>query len=99
MYHKSIGRVHWLILELDKLFLNRYECLYDYKYHNYCFYRRYCNGRSKRLKEVFLVIRTSKRCYRLMFYNHYCNLFIYETFRSARLCALRMMNLTKTFNN
>lgn len=88
-----ICRVHWLLWELSYQFKGYYKLLYNYETHRYCFYRNYLDNNSKRLKEVFIVIRTSKRCYRMMYYNHFLSYFTYESFRSARTCARRMQEL------
>ena len=90
MYHRSLCRVHWLLFDLSTDFKGYYKLLFDYAKHSYLFYRTYCEGRSNRLKEVFIVIRTSKRCYRLMYYNHYFNVFFQRSYRSACACALEM---------
>lgn len=88
-----LSRVHWLLWELSPSFKGYYRLLYDYKYHKYCFYRNYCNNRGNRLKEIFIVIRTSKRCFRVMYYNDYRNIFAYSTFKSSKKCAEWMMNI------
>lgn len=64
-YHKSLGRVHWLIWNLEKEFKEKYQLSYDYRSHRYTFYRM--NG--KRLYDCFIVVRTSKRCFRVMYSN------------------------------
>ena len=93
MYHRYLCRVHWLLLELSSNFKGYYKLLFDYNSHSYTFYRNYCEGRSNRLREVFIVVRTSKRCYRLMYYDDITKIFVYKSFRSARQCAYFMMEM------
>lgn len=93
---RSLSRVHWLLFELSLGFKGYYKLLYDYDRHSYCFYHNYFSGRSSRLKEVFIVIRTSKRCYRLMYYDNVRNSFFYESFKSARQCAQFMVRIGYT---
>ncbi len=64
-YHKSLGRVHWLLHSLPSEFKGAYVLSYDYAYHRYLFYRM--NG--KRIYDVFIVMRTSKQYFRAC----YCN--------------------------
>lgn len=96
MYHKNLCRVHWLLLDLSSDFKGYYKLLFDYAEHKYVFYRTYCNQRSPRLKEIYIVIRSSKRCYRLMYYNNYKNLFDCKNFRTVHECADYMHYLYKT---
>lgn len=54
------GRVHWLLWNLPKEFKGAYILQYDYKRHNYIFYRM--DGR--RLYDIFIVAQTSKHYWR-----------------------------------
>lgn len=90
---RSLARVHWLLFELTPTFKGYYKLLYDYETHSYCFYHNYCNGRSNRLKEVFIVIRTSKRCYRMMYHNYDTRIFVYRSFSTAHDCASFMLDI------
>lgn len=57
------GRVHWLVYELSNEFKSEYKILYDYSTHNYLFWRK-----GIRIRDFFLVMRTSKKCFRIMFF-------------------------------
>lgn len=92
------GRVHWLLWNLSPLFKGRYKLRFDYAYHNYVFYRVYgIDQRSNRLKDCFIIIRTSKRCFRLMYYNDAYRLYIYESFKTSEKCAFRMEELASDY--
>lgn len=62
-----ILRTHWLLWTLNEFpeFKRSYLCAYDYARHNYIFYRM--SGRK--LYDIFIVVRTSKHCFRVMYYN------------------------------
>ncbi len=60
-----ISRVHWLLWNLPSEFKSKYQLVYDYAFHNYCFYRM--NGRK--LYDLFIIVRTSKRCFRVSYVN------------------------------
>lgn len=60
-----LARVHWLIWNLEKEFKKEYEKSFDYAYHKYTFYRY----EGKKLYDIFIVVRTSKRCFRVMYSN------------------------------
>lgn len=94
-----IGRVHWLLWDLSPQFKCYYTLLFDYSKHNYVFYRNYCNNRSKRLKEIFIVIRTSKHCFRVTHYNDITKDFQYKTFSSSKECAYWMMDIAFNGNS
>ena len=65
MKQKSICRVHWVLWSLPSEFKGKYNLVYDYLHHKYCFYR--LNG--KKLYDLFIVIRTSKRVFRVSYVN------------------------------
>ena len=62
------GRVHWLLLNLSGNFKVNHTLSYNYKTHCYTFYR-YTGQRNKRIVDVYIIIRTSKRCFKLMYNN------------------------------
>lgn len=59
------GRVHWLLMFLPKDFNRAYRLRFDYEYHNYHFTRY--EGRTAR--DEYVVIRTSRDCFRVMYFN------------------------------
>ena len=61
-----IARVHWLLWNLSPKFKGFYKLRFDYRFHSYVFYRNYYS--SKRLLEFYSIVRTSKKCFRLMYY-------------------------------
>lgn len=93
-----ISRVHWLLHELPSTFKMKYNISFDYEFHNYVFYRNY-GYRSPRIKEFFSINRTSKRCFRLFYFNDFHGKNIYKSFSSfARLCEF-MVNLSELYGN
>lgn len=59
------GRVHWLIWNLPPEFKNSYRLFYNYASHNYMFYR----NKGFSIYDIFIVVRTSKRCFRVSYVN------------------------------
>lgn len=84
-----LGRVHWLLWNLSSDFKGRYVLKFDYRFHNYFFYRY--NTHSFKIGISYHVIRTSKRCFRLMYYNN--GVSRYFSFKTSKACALMMMKL------
>lgn len=92
---RTIGRVHWLLWNLTPFFKGSYKLYYNYATHKYLFYRMV--GRN--LFDIFSVIRTSKRCFRVM----YCNLEegIHEYFscRTSAKCAEFMEDIFREYSD
>lgn len=86
------GRVHWLIWALRGEFIHVYEVSYDYLYHNYAFVR-YRPHRYNSILDVFIVVRTSKKCWRVMYFNHEKLIFQYFVAKTYRECASKMMEI------
>lgn len=82
-------RVHWLLWNLSSDFKGKYVLRFDYSFHNYLFYR--FNPHSWKIGQVFQVIRTSKKCFRLMYYND--GIFRYYSFKTSKQCAEKMIEL------
>lgn len=80
------GRVHWLLLHLPREFCRAYILRYDYLYHNYHF-TRYA---KRSIVDEFIVIRTSRRCFRVMFFSWRYNYFEYFSEPTSRRCAEHM---------
>lgn len=83
------GRVHWLLLFLSKRFLNAYRLRFDYEYHNY-YFSRY-DGRT--VRDEFIVVRTSRSCFRVMYFNHVNTYFEYFSEPTAKRTAEHMEEL------
>lgn len=77
------GRVHWLLMFLSKAFKLTYKLNFDYEYHNYHFTRY--NERTP--VDEFNVIRTSRNCFRVMYFNFETLYFEYFSEPTARECA------------
>lgn len=62
------GRVHWFLLNLSSYVRNNFSCRYEYLYHNYILHRRVAqfSKNNVRYMSVFVVNRTSKKCWRVM---------------------------------
>lgn len=86
-------RVHWLHYQLSGEFTLRYRLCYNYKFHHY----RYARYRKRTLIDEFIVIRSSKKCYRVMYFNNDFKFFKYFTARNYRECAEKLENIYKTF--
>ena len=85
--------VHWLISELAGEFTRAYKLSYNIKNHNYHFARY--NKRT--LIDEFIIIRTSKRCYRVMYFNEDFKHFQYFSANNYRECASRMISIYNVF--
>lgn len=85
--------VHWLISELAGDFTRAYKLSYNIKNHNYHFAR--FNKRT--LIDEFIVIRTSKRCYRVMYFNDEFKHFQYFSAQNYRDCAAQMISIFNVF--
>lgn len=80
------GRVHWLLWNLKPDFKKAYECIYNYAIHRYTFVRRDRKG----INEIFIVVRTSKRCFRVMYANLETRSIEYFSCQKSSHVALRM---------
>ena len=87
------GSVHWLAFELSGEFMLAYKMNYAAHKHNY----RFARYNKRTLIDEFLVVRTSKRCYRVIYFNADYNYFNYFSARNYRECAQRMKELYKFF--
>lgn len=81
--------VHWLHLELIGEFTVNYKLTYNDKLHNY----RYARYKKRTLVDEFLIVRTSKRCYRVIYFNNDFKYFLYFSARNYRDCASRMKGI------
>lgn len=86
--------VHWLAMELGGEFTKSYRLSYNHSFHNY----HYCRYRNRTLIDEFIVIRTSKRCYRVMYFNEDFKHFQYFSVKSYRECAAKMIEIYSIFN-
>lgn len=87
------GRVHWFLEFLPLRFTAEYEIRYDYEYHNY-FMIRYRNKRYRsRAVDCYVVVRTSRHCFRCMYYNFTTNYFEYFSAISAKKLADKVLTL------
>ena len=87
------GNVHWLHLELVGEFTKAYRLSYNHSFHHY-HYSRY---RKRTLIDEFIVIRTSKRCYRVTYFNEDFKHFQYFSARNYRECAKKMIEIYSIF--
>ena len=83
------GRVHWLLWNLPTGFKRLYKLRFDYEYHNYHFTRY--DGRMP--IDQFIVVRTSRRCFRCMYFNYETNYFEYFSEQTSTLMANHMMRV------
>ena len=87
------GSVHWLAFELSGEFLRAYRIDYAPHKHNY----RLARYRKRTLVDEFLVVRTSKKCYRVIYYNVEFEYYRYFSASNYRECAQRMKALADIF--
>ncbi len=62
-----VARVHWLLWHLPAEFKANYRLIFDYAKHSYFFFRMI--GNTKRIRDLFVVVRTSKHCFRVAYVN------------------------------
>ncbi len=83
------GRVHWVLWNLPVEFKRAYKLRFDYEYHNYNFVRYV--GRVP--IDQFIIIRTSRKCFRCMYYNFDTDYFEYFSEPTAEGIANRVVEL------
>lgn len=100
MYQLNVGApkglyVYWLDMELCGEFSKAYKCscCSKTKQHNYRYAREYRN----KLIDEFLVVRTSKRCYRVIYYNVEFNFLTYFSESNYVDCANHMKLIYECF--
>jgi hypothetical protein len=89
MYKGTVGapkgnRWHFLLCDLSKYVNENYVLSYDYKKDSYFLER---DIRKSKEKDFFIIIRTSKNCFRVMYHNKKTKKFIYESFLNSITCA------------
>lgn len=87
------GRVHWLSDELTGEFGRTYQREYNYRLHNY----RFTRYNKRTLIDEFLIVRTSKRCYRVIYYNAQFKFFQYFSASNYKKCADQMREIYRIF--
>jgi len=86
------GRVHWLLWHLPGEFKRAYKLRFDYEYHNYHF-TRYSN-RFTPIDE-YIIVRTSRRCFRCMYFNYETTYFEYFSEETSKEMADHLMRFFK----
>lgn len=67
---RTLARVHWVLHILPVDFHKNYRFVYDYAKHSYLFYRNYRYS----VLDCFSVVRTSRKCWRVVYVNcHTCD--------------------------
>lgn len=94
---RELCRVHWLLWCLPPQFKGAYRMEYNYKFHKYLFYRM--NGRKHRIYDVFTVIRTSKRCFRIMYVNAEIKEFLYFSCTTSEEAGQRMNEIFEMYRD
>ena len=87
------SRIHWLLHKLPKDFKMSYRLYYDYKFHRYLFYRNYRYS----LRDVFIIVRTSRKCWRVSYVNTYCNRLDYFSCKSLDVLIEFMYSIFLNF--
>lgn len=73
------GRVHWFLFQLHKDIKKHYQIDYVYTNHSYLLYRM--QGRF--IYDLFTIIRTSKKCFRVSYVCKSQRLFFYQSFKTS----------------
>ncbi len=92
-FMKRLGRVHWLLHNLPIDFKNKYRLEYDYVTHNYIFYRNY----RWSILDCFIIVRTSRKCFRCMYYNRNNKTLLYFSRKTSIAMASEMYRIYKNF--
>lgn len=97
-YRRRVGAppgltVHWLLFELGGDFLKSYKLSYNQRFHHY----RFGRYRKRTLIDEFIVVRTSKRCYRVMYFNEDYKHFQYFSAENYIICAEKMKEIFQIF--
>lgn len=100
MFNPRVGAppgltVHWLFYELVGEFTVNYKLNHNHKFHHY----RFTRYRKRTLIDEFLIVRTSKRCYRVIYYNNDYKFFKYFSARNYKECAEKIKNIYYTFKD
>lgn len=91
----KIGKVHWLLHNLPLDFKKSYKCYFDYACHNYIFYR----NKGYIVLDCFIVIRTSRKCFRVMYFNNNFKIFQYFSTRTSLETSNIMYKLYLNFDS
>ena len=86
-----VARVHWLLHNLETEFKGKYQLIWKYENHSYTFYRM----SGKKLYDVFIVVRTSKRCFRVSYANSRTGEMQTFSCKKSSICARRMWYIYK----
>lgn len=81
--------VFWLLEALKGEFMLKYEYTNCRCKHNY----RFARYRKRTLIDEFIIIRTSKKCYRVMYFNADYNYFTYFTESNYTSCSEHMKKI------
>lgn len=87
------GTVYWLAFELSGEFLRAYKMDYAPHKHNY----RFVRYNKRTVIDEFLVVRTSKKCYRVIYFNAEHEYYLYFSARNYKACAKRMIDIYHIF--
>lgn len=97
-YHHTVGAppgkfVFWIYEVLPLEFKSVYTCTTHDSQHNY----RFARYRKRSLVDEFLIVRTSLRCYRVIYYNNDFEFFRYFSAENYRECVTTMVEIFHIF--
>lgn len=95
------GRVHWLLLNLPLYVVRNYWACYDYTTHDYCIFRK-CKQISLnnfRYMDIYMVKRTSRKCWRLMAFNMETAQTVFRSFRKSSDVAEYINELAQSWHS
>lgn len=87
------SRVHWFILNLPLCIKRNYKLFFDYEYHNYTLLRYPYGKKWGSPVDLFVIIRTSRRCWRGMYFHFEYNYFEYFSAQTSKKVCERMESI------
>lgn len=85
---------HWILLLFDEMIGDKYDFSIDHSSHNY----RLIRSKEKKRFDEFIIIRTSPKCYRIMYFNNVDNKFEYKSFKKAAYVAKYVLKKVEVKN-
>lgn len=83
------GRVHWFIWNLPRTIKQAYTIEFEYDYHNY----RLSRTAGRTLIDEFIVIRTSRTCWRCMYWHRFYKVSKYFSEKTSKKIGWRIFDV------
>lgn len=93
--------MHWFLIHLPQYVKRNYWVNYDYVYHDYFICRkcRHVSMNNFRFMDMYIVKRTSRKCWRLMAYNMETAQVMYRTHRKSSEIAREIAEIAVKWHN